>query len=186
MRHTHHSNWFGRRGMRAGRSTALIWGLCSGLTGCAQTSTPMNPAPQTASKPCYSLHASQVLTIAEQAYDIYQAGPHDGQPVLLLNPYPPVPGAYQQTMQRLANHGYRPFVALAKGPLPAGSNIPPTVKTPAQVLALANALGLHKFHIAGSQLAWDVARYAPARILSVATIPRLTAPQHSAPPQPPP
>jgi pimeloyl-ACP methyl ester carboxylesterase len=110
--------------------------------------------------------ASGTLQVADREYVLYSAGPDQGQVVLLLQGFPDRAFEYRTLLPRLAGAGYRALAPLRSGPPSAAAT---QAGTASEVLAIADALQLPRFHLAGGQLAWDVAKQAPERVLSVAT-----------------
>lgn len=110
------------------------------------------------------------------SFDIVSSGPSGGEPVLLLQGFPDGELEYRYALPRLAQAGYRAIAAVRRASSASGAAVAaaphdgdPWLDASRQVLGIADALSLERFHVAGGELAWRVAREAPARVLSVAT-----------------
>lgn len=120
-------------------------------------------------------------------FDVREAGPADGTPVLLLHGFPQSARSWTQVVAHLleASAGLR-LVApdqrgYSPGARPAEVAAYATGTLAADVLGLADALGLGRFHLVGhdwgAAVAWTVAAHHPARLrsLTALSVPHLAA-----------
>jgi pimeloyl-ACP methyl ester carboxylesterase len=135
--------------------------------GCDAESTPM---PASSSPPPPALPPpEQTLEIDGESFDLFSAGPRSGEAVLLLHGFPDASEDYRAALPRLALAGYRAIAAIRRAPA-AVSDVERPLEHGQRARAIVDALELERFHVAGGQLAWDVARVVDARVLSVVSV----------------
>jgi pimeloyl-ACP methyl ester carboxylesterase len=111
-------------------------------------------------------------------FETLLAGPVGGETVILLHGYPQSAASWQETMEWLAGGGYRAIAPNLRGYSP-GAN-PPEASAysmghlTADVLGIADAQGVERFHLVGHDwggtLAWAVAGAHPTRLLSLTVL----------------
>jgi pimeloyl-ACP methyl ester carboxylesterase len=111
-------------------------------------------------------------------FETLVAGPENGEAVILLHGYPQSASSWQHTLDWLAGRGYRGVAPNLRGyspganPLDAGEYA--MSKLVADVIGIAGALGVERFHLVGHDwgggLAWMVAGMHPDRLLSLTVI----------------
>jgi pimeloyl-ACP methyl ester carboxylesterase len=113
------------------------------------------------------------------------AGPEDGALVLLLHGFPQTSWEWHHQLEALAGAGYRAVApdqrGYSPGARPAGVDAYRIDELVADALALADALGAHRFHLVGHDwgaiVAWHVAAKHPDRLasLTIVSVPHATA-----------
>ncbi len=111
-------------------------------------------------------------------FETLLAGPQNGEAVILLHGFPQSAEAWRDTVGWLARRGYRGVAPSLRGYSP-GANPPnpqdyAMSELIADVLGIADALGIGRFHVVGHDwggaLAWMIAANHPDRILSLTSI----------------
>jgi hypothetical protein len=109
------------------------------------------------------------VEVSGSTFDVLRAGSSTAEVVLLLQGFPHGSYDYRAALPRLAGAGYR-AIAAVRDAAPTKPPEPQSARDRAGLaLALADALGLSRFHVAGDATAWELARAAPGRVISVAT-----------------
>lgn len=126
-----------------------------------------------------NLHIDEV-TISARAMQFsgLACGPADGQLVLLLHGFPEFADSWRDIMPVLAKAGYRVIAVnqrgYCSGAHPNRMRDYAVEELVADVLAIATALGHHKFHLAGHDwggiVSWTVAARYPERLRSLSII----------------
>lgn len=101
-------------------------------------------------------------------------GPEKGEPVILLHGFPESSAMWVQAMGALAERGYRCLApdqrGYSPGARPRDKSAYTMDKVASDVIALADAMGFEKFHLAGHDwgagCGWTVAQLFPGRLLS--------------------
>ena len=111
-------------------------------------------------------------------FDARFAGPRDGSPVLLLHGFPESSLEWEAQLDALARAGYRAVAPDLRGYSPGAR--PPAVGDyglallAGDVVAIADALGFDRFHLAGhdwgAAIAWEVAGTHPERVMSLTAV----------------
>ncbi|HEY2594858.1 MAG TPA: alpha/beta fold hydrolase [Chloroflexota bacterium] len=106
------------------------------------------------------------------------AGPASGETVILLHGYPQSAASWTDTMDWLASRGYRSIAPNLRGYSP-GANPRDAAdysmsNLVADVIGIADARGVNRFHLVGHDwggaLAWSVAASYPQRLLSLTSV----------------
>jgi pimeloyl-ACP methyl ester carboxylesterase len=118
-------------------------------------------------------------------FDVRDAGPPDGEPVVLLHGFPQDSAAWDQVSPALHQAGLRTLAPDQRGcsPMarPRGRGRYRLRETTADVLALLDAAGLERAHVVGhdwgGMVAWALAAWHPDRVrtLSVLSVPHPAA-----------
>jgi pimeloyl-ACP methyl ester carboxylesterase len=118
-------------------------------------------------------------------FDVRDAGPPDGEPVVLLHGFPQDSAAWDAVSPQLHQHGLRTLAPDQRGysPMarPRGRKQYTLRETAADVLALLDAAGLESAHIVGhdwgGMVAWALAAWHPDRVrtLTVLSVPHPAA-----------
>lgn len=125
--------------------------------------------------------ATTTIPLGELAFTIDQAGPDDGEPVLMLHGFPQSRRAWTAQLGVLAAAGYRGVApdqrGYSVGAQPPGIEPYATANLVSDALALMDALGHETFHLVGhdwgGQLAWLIAtHHAPQRVKSLMILSR--------------
>ena len=133
------------------------------------------------------------LTVGDLAFDARAAGPETGELVLLLHGFPQTSYQWRYSLERLARAGYRAVAPDQRGYSPGAR--PLAVEAYAMrnlvldVLGIADALGVQRFHVVGHDwgavVAWVLAALVKDRVLSVTALstahPDLIAQQRAMP-----
>jgi pimeloyl-ACP methyl ester carboxylesterase len=111
-------------------------------------------------------------------FETLTTGPEDGEAVILLHGYPQSAASWQETMEWLADRGYRAIAPNLRGYSPRAN--PPEASAygmrqlVGDVIGIADALGAERFHLVGHDwggaLAWAVAGAYPERLLSLTVL----------------
>ncbi len=118
-------------------------------------------------------------------FDVLDAGPSDGEPVVLLHGFPQDSAAWKRVAPALHQHGIRTLAPDQRGysPMarPRGRSYYRLRETTADVLALLDAAGLAKAHVVGHDwgglVAWALGAWHPDRVstLTVLSVPHPAA-----------
>lgn len=119
------------------------------------------------------------LTIGDLTFDVRTAGPADGEPVVLLHGFPETSLSWSSVVPRLVDAGLRVVAfdqrGYSPGARPADVAAYATDLLAADVVAVADALGLETFHLVGhdwgSAVAWVVAGTHPDRLRTLTAVP---------------
>ncbi|GAA1391339.1 alpha/beta hydrolase [Luteococcus peritonei] len=111
-------------------------------------------------------------------FQVHDAGPAEGPVVVLLHGFPEDSSSWDQVLPQLHAAGLRTLAFDQRGYAPEAR--PPRAvdyagpELVADVLALADAAGLHRFHLVGHDwgggVAWQVAQSAPDRLHSLTVL----------------
>jgi pimeloyl-ACP methyl ester carboxylesterase len=111
-------------------------------------------------------------------FDVYEGGPSDGEPVLLLHGFPQDHREFDLLIPKLHDAGLRTYAMDQRGASPGAR--PPTVadyrmsEVTADALAVLDALGLESAHIIGhdwgAQVGWLLAAGHPERVRTLTAI----------------
>jgi pimeloyl-ACP methyl ester carboxylesterase len=114
-------------------------------------------------------------------FDVLDAGPPDGEPVVLLHGFPQDATAWNRVTPALHQHGLRTLApdqrGYSPGARPSGRSPYTLRETTADVLALLDAAGLESAHIVGHDwggfAAWALGAWHPDRVrtLTVLSVP---------------
>ena len=107
-------------------------------------------------------------------------GPEQGQPVMLLHGFPNSRHSWTQLLGRLGENGYRGLApdqrGYSPGARPTGIESYHVDHIVSDVIALADASGVERFHLVGhdwgGQIAWLTASRHPARLRSLTVLSR--------------
>jgi pimeloyl-ACP methyl ester carboxylesterase len=111
-------------------------------------------------------------------FDAHEAGPAEGELVLLLHGFPQTKHAFRAQVAALAAEGYHAVAVdqrgYSPGARPAGVDAYDIRNLTRDVLAIATALGAERFHLVGHDygavVGWQVAARHPERIASYTTL----------------
>jgi pimeloyl-ACP methyl ester carboxylesterase len=125
------------------------------------------------------------VTVGDLTFDVRFAGPDDGAPVLLLHGFPETSLSWNQVAPQLAEAGLRVIApdqrGYSPGARPEGVAAYTTDLLVADVIGLADALGIESFDVVGHDwgavVAWLVAAGHPERVrsLTAVSVPHLRA-----------
>jgi pimeloyl-ACP methyl ester carboxylesterase len=128
---------------------------------------------------------SSSVTVGDLTFDVRSTGPEDGDPIILLHGFPETSLSWLEVAPRLADAGFRVHApdqrGYSPGARPTGVEAYDIGLLAADVIGLANALGLATFHLVGhdwgSAVAWVVAAEHPDRVrtLTAVSLPHLGA-----------
>ncbi len=125
------------------------------------------------------------ITVGDLTFDVRTDGPEDGEPVILLHGFPETSLSWSLVVPRLVESGLRVIAFDQRGYSPGAR--PEDVESyastllAADVLGVADALGIDTFHLVGhdwgSAVAWVVAGQHPDRVrtLTAVSLPHLAA-----------
>jgi pimeloyl-ACP methyl ester carboxylesterase len=118
-------------------------------------------------------------------FDVLDAGPSDGEPVVLLHGFPQDSAAWRRVAPALHQHGLRTLAPDQRGysPMarPRGRSYYRLRETTGDVLALLDAAGLERAHVVGHDwgglVAWALGAWHPDRVrtLTVLSVPHPAA-----------
>ena len=111
-------------------------------------------------------------------FDVLDKGPRNGTPVVLLHGFPQFNDSWSPVMDRLCAQGYRCVApnqrGYSKGARPTRRRDYVAEELVADVVALIDALGVRKVHLAGhdwgATVAWAAAALAPERLATLTTL----------------
>jgi pimeloyl-ACP methyl ester carboxylesterase len=118
------------------------------------------------------------ITVGSFVFDALVDGPHGGEPVFLLHGFPQTSWSWRAQISALAGAGYRAVAPDQRGYSPAAR--PSSVDDyriellVGDVLGLADALGVDRFHLVGHDwggaVAWNVAGRHPDRLRTLTVL----------------
>jgi pimeloyl-ACP methyl ester carboxylesterase len=125
------------------------------------------------------------IAVGEETFEARVAGPEDGEVVLLLHGFPQTSWSWRSQLEALGAAGYRAIAPDQRGYSPGARPaeveryaIPALV---ADVIAIADAVNAHTFHLVGhdwgAAVAWQVAGRHPDRLktLTILSVPHPSA-----------
>ncbi|HVL03342.1 MAG TPA: alpha/beta fold hydrolase [Acidimicrobiales bacterium] len=114
----------------------------------------------------------------ELTFPVRSAGPDDGEPVILLHGFPQTSQTWSPYLARLAGAGFRAIAPTQRGYAAAAR--PPDVDDyaidllVADVLGVADGLGVDRFHLVGHDwggvVGWALAAASPDRLCSLTSV----------------
>ncbi|MCY1136830.1 alpha/beta hydrolase [Actinoplanes sp. Pm04-4] len=118
------------------------------------------------------------ITTRGLTFDVYAAGPPDGEPVLLLHGFPQDRREFAGLLPKLHKAGMRTYVydqrGYAPGARPADVGDYRLTEAVADAVAVLDALGLNAVHVVGhdwgAQVGWRLAADHPERVLSLTAV----------------
>lgn len=118
------------------------------------------------------------LQVGDYVFDALVQGPEDGEVVFLLHGFPETSYEWRAQMPVLASAGYRAIAPNQRGYSPGArpANVEDYELTllVADVLGMADELGVERFHLVGhdwgAAVAWVVAVTAPERLISLTAL----------------
>ena len=118
------------------------------------------------------------VRLGELAFPVRTAGPDDGEPVILLHGFPQMSQTWSPYLARLAAAGFRAMAPAQRGY--AATARPPGVDDyaldllVADVLGVAEGLGVDRFHLVGHDwggvVGWALAATSPDRLCSLTSV----------------
>jgi pimeloyl-ACP methyl ester carboxylesterase len=124
--------------------------------------------------PSDAISTTQV-SVGSFVFDLRVAGPENGPMVFLLHGFPQTSYEWRHQLRDLARAGFRAVAPDQRGYSPGAR--PPRIEDYAvvnligDILGIADALGVDRFHVVGhdwgAPVAWGVAGTAPERVLTV-------------------
>lgn len=111
-------------------------------------------------------------------FDVIDAGPRDGTPVVLLHGFPETAASWELAIPELTRAGYRVLAPDQRGysprARPGGRRAYRSSELVRDVLALAQAAGAERFHVVGhdfgAAVAWALAMREPERLLTLTAL----------------
>jgi pimeloyl-ACP methyl ester carboxylesterase len=111
-------------------------------------------------------------------FDVTDTGPPDGEVIVLLHGYPETRASWEAVTPVLADAGYRVLApdqrGYSPGARPKGRRAYGVDRLAGDVVALADAAGAEKIHVAGHDwggiVAWSMAMRHPDRLLSMTSL----------------
>src|SRR4051794_36361873 len=111
-------------------------------------------------------------------FDVRQAGPLDGEPVVLLHGFPETSASWDEVMVALAGDGYRAMApdqrGYSPGARPDGIGAYRVEQLAADVVALLDDIGAPAAHIVGHDwggiVAWHLAGTRPDRVRTLTSV----------------
>lgn len=111
-------------------------------------------------------------------FDVRERGPEDGEAVVLLHGFPETAASWDEVVPGLAEAGYRTLApdqrGYSPGARPTGRRSYVASELAGDVLALADAAGVERFHLVGhdfgAAVAWTLAASHPERLLSLTAV----------------
>ena len=121
------------------------------------------------------------VTAGDKTFVVRTAGPADGEPVVLLHGFPQTSHSWRHQLEALAAAGYRAIApdqrGYSPGARPEAVEDYSILKLVGDVLAIADALGIERFHLVGHDwgagVAWQVAGRHQERVrtLTILSVP---------------
>lgn len=151
-----------------------------GATGAAGTLQPATAAPDGTPSTATAASATPVrdvqLSVRGFTFDAWEAGPSDGELVLLLHGFPQSKASWTEVIGPLADAGYHVVApdqrGYSPGARPAGDEAYVITELVADAVGMADALGAERFHVVGhdwgAAVAWTTAALHPERVVTVA------------------
>ncbi|MGJ9411655.1 alpha/beta fold hydrolase [Aeromicrobium sp. CF4.19] len=125
------------------------------------------------------------VPVGDLLFDVRVAGPADGEAIVLLHGFPETSASWDAVAPRLVEAGYRVVApdqrGYSPGARPADVSAYTTDQLAGDVVGLADALGLERFHLVGhdwgAAVAWATAAWHPERLVSLTalSVPHLVA-----------
>lgn len=114
----------------------------------------------------------------ELVFDVRDRGPDDGEAIVLLHGFPETAAAWDGVVPALVEAGYRTLApnqrGYSPGARPTGRRSYVASVLVGDVLALADAAGVERFHLVGHDfgavVAWTLAASHPERLLSLTAV----------------
>ncbi|MBW3667610.1 MAG: alpha/beta hydrolase [Actinobacteria bacterium] len=114
----------------------------------------------------------------ELVFDVGDRGPEDGEAVVLLHGFPETAAAWDGVVPALVEAGYRTLAPNQRGYSPGARPTGRRSYVPSElvgdVLALADAAGVERFHLVGhdfgANVAWTLAASHPERLRSLTAV----------------
>ncbi len=118
------------------------------------------------------------LEVGEYTFDAIVAGPANGAVVFLLHGFPQTNQSWDEVIPVLAEAGYRVVAPNLRGYSPGARPLEPELYTmdlhTADVIGMADALGVDQFHVVGhdwgAAATWSLAMSHPDRVLSIVPV----------------
>jgi pimeloyl-ACP methyl ester carboxylesterase len=118
------------------------------------------------------------LEVGEYTFDAVVAGPDDGAVVFLLHGFPQTNQSWDEVIPAMAEAGYRVVAPNLRGYSPGARPPEPELYTmdllTADVVGMADALGVDQFHVVGhdwgAAATWGLAMSHPDRVLSIVPV----------------
>jgi pimeloyl-ACP methyl ester carboxylesterase len=118
------------------------------------------------------------IAVGSLVFEVLVGGPAGGEPVVLLHGFPQTSWSWRAQVEALADAGYRAVAPDQRGYSPGAR--PPAVESYAigelvgDVLGMADALGVDRFHLVGHDwggaVAWNVAGRHPDRLRTLTVL----------------
>jgi pimeloyl-ACP methyl ester carboxylesterase len=111
-------------------------------------------------------------------FDVYESGPSDGPPVLLLHGFPQDHRQFDRILPRLHGAGLRTYALDQRGYSPGARPIPVAEynlsEPTADAVAVLDALGIESAHVIGhdwgAQIGWLMAAHHPNRVRTLTAV----------------
>lgn len=118
------------------------------------------------------------LTVGDLTFSVITAGPDDGELVVLLHGFPQVGSCWRHQVPVLADAGYRVLApdqrGYSPGARPDGVAAYHSTELTADVLGMADALGVERFHVVGhdwgASITWQLAARHGDRLRTATTL----------------
>lgn len=118
------------------------------------------------------------IVVDDLRFRALEAGPHDGELVLLLHGFPQTSSAWASQLDALANAGYHAVAFDQRGYSPGARPTDDAAYAMAElsgdVLGVADALGAERFHLVGHDfgaiVAWNTAAAHPDRVRTLTSV----------------
>ena len=119
--------------------------------------------------------AERQVVVGDLTFDVWEAGPDDGELVLLLHGFPQSKDSWAEVIEPLATAGYHVVApdqrGYSPGARPVGDESYVITELVGDVTGMADALGADRFHVVGhdwgAAVAWTTAALAPERVLPI-------------------
>ena len=118
------------------------------------------------------------IPVGALTFDVTATGPEGGQVVILLHGFPQTSACWRHVVPVLADAGYRVLApdqrGYSPGARPEGVAAYHSAELTADVLGIADAVGVERFHLVGhdwgASIAWQLAARHGDRLLTVTPI----------------
>jgi pimeloyl-ACP methyl ester carboxylesterase len=118
------------------------------------------------------------IAVGENTFEARVAGPDDGEPVLLLHGFPQTSYSWRSQLEALGGAGFRAVApdqrGYSPGARPAEVEAYATEHLVGDVIGIADALGVERFHLVGhdwgAAVAWATAITHPDRVRSLVAL----------------